>query len=104
MWLLNQFKQEQTRVTISPNIRSQPTNWGTVLDLEIGDRFTVQQTPLGSGNQNVSTQIIEGIGWTFSQFDISPTFKGSAVDPNVGSCCIFDDAQSGLFDSALFAY
>lgn len=104
-WLLARYKQEHLRVeSMRLAMRQQPAYWSTVLDLEIGDRFTLLRTPLGIGAQINVDQIIEAIDWQFTAFDMVPTFAGSPVDPNVGNYLILDDAVSGLLDTAVLGY
>lgn len=106
MWLLGRYKNLSTRVKqlrISP--RRDPNNlWPQVLGREIGDRITVQRTPLGTGDTNTYEQIIERVEHEFSVSYWRTSWTCSPTDPNVGSYLILDDATQGLLDSALLAY
>lgn len=62
-WLLERHKEAHTRLEsmrISP--RRDPSNlWPQVLGRKIGDRITIERTPLGTGNQISSEQIIQSV-------------------------------------------
>lgn len=43
-----------------------PTDWPTVLGLELGDRIAIESTPMGVGTQAVQAALIDSIGWQIS--------------------------------------
>jgi hypothetical protein len=94
-WLVARYKELGTRVrgmTISP--RGDPaTLWPEVLGREIGERITVNRTPLGLNSEISVAQIIEGIDHQFTPKSWTTTFRGSPVDPNVGSFLQLDVGQ-----------
>jgi hypothetical protein len=106
-WLLSRYKSLGTRLasmTLLP--RTDPsTLWPQALGRVIGDRVTVNRTPLGLNSQIALDFIIEGVE---HQFGVGPVwttvFHGSPVDPNVGKYLILDDATYGKLDTADLAY
>jgi hypothetical protein len=105
MWGLARWKELGSRLvsmTITPT--SEPLLWPQVLGRGLGDRITVERTPLGQGAQIATDQIIERIEHTFTRNTWVTKFSGSPVDPNVGRYLILDDATYGLLDSGLLAY
>lgn len=66
--------------TVNPEVY--PDDWGTILDLEIGDRVSIEITPGGVGS---AIELEQHIGWI--EHRITPdqwliTFNGTPVDPN----------------------
>lgn len=98
IYFRDRFKELGTRlasITFTP--RKDPTNlWPAMLGLEIGDRVTVKRTPLGLNEEINKDFIIEGIHHDFAPMRWTTTFRGSPVDPNVGSYLILDDPVYGL--------
>lgn len=105
VWLVERYKELGTRLrSMSFAPRSDTDLWPQVLGREIGERITVKRTPLGLNSEISSTQIIEGVDHQFSPKDWTTRFRGSPVDPNVGSYLILDDATYGKLDVAALAY
>lgn len=106
MWLLARYKEQGTRLaglTITPT-QDSANLFPVALGLPIGDRVTVNRTPLGMGAAIDVDQILEGVDHAFTPFTWTTSFVGSPVDPNVGNYLILDDPVYGLLDQQLLAY
>ena len=106
VWLVRRYKEIGTRVSafqLSPRTDASDL-WPQALGRAIGDRITIERTPLGTGNQISVAQIIEGVRHRFSPRSWSTTFHCSPVDPDVGNYLILDDATYGLLDTHRTAY
>jgi hypothetical protein len=104
-WLLARYKELGTRLAALTFLPRANTNlWLQALGRELGDRITVNRTPLATGNQISSNQIIERVEHTFAPLMWSTTFVGSPVDPGVNTYLILDDLVYGLLDTAKTAY
>ena len=43
-----------------------PASWATILGLELGDRYTLESTPMAVGSQAAQQALIESIEWSIS--------------------------------------
>ena len=105
-WLVRRYKEIGTRVSafqLSPRTDASDL-WPQALGRAIGDRITIERTPLGTGNQISVAQIIEGVRHRFSPRSWTTSFHCSPVDPDVGNYLILDDATYGLLDTHRTAY
>ena len=59
-----------------------PDDWGTILDLEIGDRVSIEITPGGVGSAIELEQHISYIEHRITPDEWVITFNGTPVDPN----------------------
>jgi len=59
-----------------------PSNWATFLNLEIGDRITVKQTPMGVGTQFSKDLIIDSISWRITADFWEMRIAAAPVTPN----------------------
>lgn len=79
-----------------------PTDWGTILDLEIGDRVSIEITPGGVGSAIELEQHITYIEHHITPEDWVITFNGTPVDPNdyfLWDSIEFADADHGWADT-----
>lgn len=66
--------------TVNPEVY--PDDWGTILDLEIGDRVSIEITPGGVGSAIELEQHISYIEHRITPEEWFITFNGTPVDPN----------------------
>lgn len=103
-YFLSRYKELGTRLaamTVAP--MSDPTNlWPQVLGRQIGDRITIKRTPLGTGNEISTEQIIEGITHTFTPRTWKTVYRGSPAETTI--YFILDDATYGVLDDDKLAY
>lgn len=105
LWGLAKFKDPKTRLEsmmLAP--RKTTAMWPEALGRELGDRITIERTPLDTGDETTFDQIIERIEHQFAPKFWETKVVGSPVDPNVGDYLILDDAVFGLLDTGLLAY
>ncbi|MGA1346150.1 MAG: hypothetical protein ACO35E_09315 [Ilumatobacteraceae bacterium] len=103
-FLLQRYKELTTRLeAMTVHVHRDPATLTPVVGRrQIGDRITVERTPLGTGNQIVSSVIIEGIAHRFAPRRWSTTYRASPIETTV--FFILDDATYGVLDDDLLAY
>lgn len=79
------------------NPEKDPSTWGDVLALDIGNRVTLEITPAQTGTQVVEDNHIEQIEHEITPSAWTVGFRGSPVDPNVDSYFTWggDDSTQG---------
>ena len=103
-FLLSRYKELTTRLeAMTVHVHRDPATLTPVVGRrQIGDRITVERTPLGTGNQVVSSVIIEGVAHRFAPRRWSTTYRASPIETTV--FFILDDATYGVLDDDRLAY
>lgn len=103
-YFLSRYKDLTSRVAAFQIVpRLNPSGlWPKALGLAIGDRITVNRTPLGDGAEISLEQIIEGVTHTFSPMNWTTTYRCSPAETRV--FFILDDDDYGELDDDALAY
>lgn len=98
-WAVNRFSDPEYRIiglVVKP--QRDPTNlWPHVLGREIGDRITVQLTPMGVGSEISKAAIIEGVEHSMQDGEWTTTWRLSEADST--AYWVLDDEALSVLDS-----
>ena len=89
--LVTQWKDAQIRV--KQFTAGVPANWASLLNLEIGDRITVKQTPMGVGSQFSKDLIIDSIGWRIDAAFWEMHIAAAPVTPTTATWFVLDTSS-----------
>lgn len=102
-YVLSQYAQPILRAsTVTLDAAAVAANWTPLLDLRVGDRVTVEKTPVGVGSQLVQESIVEAKALLLDQGQNVAKATLTLSPADTTAYALYDDAGS-VYDTALYA-